>query len=114
MAKKKNTNHKNKGKNPSNKTKQTTEKSKVSNTPPPKIDTPIEKNSPEVVKSALAFDKENYYIMFGGLLFLVIGLWIMTLDKEPFGFGFMGLTLGPIIVFLGFMIQFIAIFYKKK
>ena len=29
-------------------------------------------------------------------------------------FGFFGLTLGPIIVFLGFMMQFVAIFYKSK
>lgn len=62
----------------------------------------------------LAFDKENYYIMLGGVGVLFLGFIIMTLDSEAFGFGFLGLTLGPVIVFIGFLVQFIAIFYKKK
>ena len=49
-----------------------------------------------------------------GLAFLFIGFFIMTIDKEPYGFGFFGITLGPIIVLLGFMVQFVAIFYKSK
>ncbi|TAF67080.1 MAG: DUF3098 domain-containing protein [Cytophagales bacterium] len=65
-------------------------------------------------KTSLAFQRENYWIMIGGIVVLLLGLWIMTLDKEPFGFGFLGLTLGPVIVFVGFVIQIFAIFYKKK
>jgi hypothetical protein len=38
----------------------------------------------------------------------------MSADNTPFGFGFLGLTLGPLLVFLGFMVQFAAILYKKK
>ena len=60
----------------------------------------------------LAFSKINYYIMIGGLIVLALGFFIMTLDKEPFGFGFLGLTLGPIIVMVGFLIQFVAILYR--
>ena len=48
-------------------------------------------------------------------------LGLMSLDSfflDPwvwiYGFGFLGLTLGPITVFLGFMIQFVAILYKSK
>ena len=52
--------------------------------------------------------------MLVGLAVLFIGFYIMTIDQEPYGFGFFGLTLGPIIVFLGFMMQFVAIFYKSK
>ncbi|MFY0687075.1 MAG: DUF3098 domain-containing protein [Cyclobacteriaceae bacterium] len=65
-------------------------------------------------KSKFAFSKMNYFIMIGGVLLILLGLFIMTLDKETYGFGFLGLTLGPIVVFLGFMTQFVAIFYKEK
>lgn len=65
-------------------------------------------------KNNLAFKKENYYIMIGGICLILMGFIIMSQDKETFGFGFMGLTLGPVIVFLGFIAQFFAILYKKK
>ncbi|HAS45731.1 MAG TPA: DUF3098 domain-containing protein, partial [Microscillaceae bacterium] len=60
------------------------------------------------------FTRENYIIMLGGILLLIIGYIVMSSDKEEFGFGFMGLTLGPIIVFIAFLVPFVAIFYKKK
>lgn len=65
-------------------------------------------------KRKLAFSKANYMIMIAGIIVLAIGFIVMTLDTEPYGFGFLGLTLGPIIVMLGFAIQFVAIFYKPK
>jgi len=65
-------------------------------------------------KRKLAFSKINYFIMIGGVILLALGFFIMTLDKEPYGFGFLGITLGPIIVMLGFLTQFVAIFYKPK
>jgi len=49
-----------------------------------------------------------------GIITLIVGFFIMTLDKEPYGFGFLGITLGPIIVLIGFGIEFLAIFYKSK
>ncbi len=49
-----------------------------------------------------------------GIVILALGFFIMTLDTEPYGFGFLGLTLGPVTVMLGFMIQFFAILYKEK
>ena len=49
-----------------------------------------------------------------GILVLILGFFFMTLDTEPYGFGFMGLTLGPVVVMLGFLIEFVAIFYKPK
>ena len=64
--------------------------------------------------SKFAFTKTNYLIMIGGILLLFVGFTIMTMDKEPYGFGFLGLTLGPIIVMLGFLSQFVAILYKSK
>ncbi len=52
--------------------------------------------------------------MLVGIVTLILGFYIMTLDTEPYGFGFLGLTLGPLIVFAGFVIEFFAIFYKSK
>ena len=65
-------------------------------------------------KRKLAFSKVNYIIMITGVIVLALGFIIMTMDTEPYGFGFLGLTLGPIVVMLGFLIQFVAIFYKPK
>lgn len=53
-------------------------------------------------------------IMILGVVVLVIGFIIMTMDTEPYGFGFLGLTLGPIVVMIGFLMQFVAIMYKPK
>lgn len=65
-------------------------------------------------KSKLAFQKINYIIMLAGVLVLILGFIIMSLDTEPYGFGFLGLTLGPLVVLSGFIIEFVAILYKPK
>jgi hypothetical protein len=65
-------------------------------------------------ENKLAFQKINYIIMGIGVLVLMLGFFIMTLDTEPYGFGFLGLTLGPITVLIGFAIEFVAILYKSK
>jgi len=49
-----------------------------------------------------------------GLLVLIVGFITMSLDTDDYGFGFMGLTLGPIIVMTGFVIQFFAILHNPK
>ncbi|MBN8578311.1 MAG: DUF3098 domain-containing protein [Cyclobacteriaceae bacterium] len=64
--------------------------------------------------SKLAFGKRNYQLMIAGLLLLVIGFTIMALDSEPYGFGFLGLTLSPIIVLAGFITEIVAILYTPK
>ena len=66
------------------------------------------------IQTKFAFKKINYLIMISGIAVILFGFVIMSLDQETYGFGFLGLTLGPIIVFLGFMIQFVAILYKSK
>ena len=65
-------------------------------------------------KEKLAFTKVNYIIMVIGIAILSLGFFIMTLDKEPYGIGFLGITLGPIIVVVGFVVEFFAILYKGK
>ena len=62
----------------------------------------------------LIFEKTNYLILIIGIVVVFSGFIIMSLDTEPHGFGFMGITLGPIVVLTGFVIEFFAIFYKKK
>lgn len=64
-------------------------------------------------RSSLPFGKSNYTWMLIGLALIFGGFFIMTLDSEPFGFGFLGLTLGPVLAFLGFMVEFYAIMKKK-
>ena len=65
-------------------------------------------------KSNLPFNKYNYKLMIIGIVIIFIGFFIMTLDNEEYGYGFLGLTLGPIIVLCGFIFEFFAIFYKGK
>jgi hypothetical protein len=65
-------------------------------------------------KNRLAFGRKNYILMLAGIALLAIGFIIMTLDKEQYGLGFLGITLGPIIVFAGFVVELFAIMVKDK
>ena len=62
----------------------------------------------------MAFTRKNYTFMLIGLAVLFLGFFIMTQDKETYGFGILGITIGPMTVLAGFIIQFIAIFYRPK
>jgi hypothetical protein len=62
----------------------------------------------------LPFGKKNYQLMVIGVAILIIGFTTMALDKEPYGFGFLGLTLGPIIVLGGFILEIVAIMHTPK
>lgn len=64
--------------------------------------------------SAMPFGAENYRLMIIGVAVILIGFFIMTLDKEEFGFGFLGLTLGPLVVLSGFILEFFAILKTPK
>jgi hypothetical protein len=68
-----------------------------------------EKNSGNLV-----FDKINYQLMIAGVVVIALGFVIMSLETAEYGFGFLGLTLGPIVVLLGFALEFVAILYKPK
>ena len=62
----------------------------------------------------LAFTKTNYLIMVAGIVVLILGFILMSLDTEPYGFGTLGFTVGPLTVLLGFGIEFFAILHKPK
>lgn len=64
--------------------------------------------------NSLPFGKQNYRLMLAGIAAILLGFYIMSLDKEEFGFGFLGLTLGPLIVISGFAVEFFAILTKPK
>ena len=62
----------------------------------------------------LPLDAKRIYILITGIIIMVIGLFIMTLDKEPFGFGLLGITIGPIIVLIGVFIPIYSLFNFNK
>ncbi len=62
----------------------------------------------------LPFRRINYIIMLVGILVLILGFTLMSIDKEEYGFGLLGLTIGPLVVLSGFGIELLAILYKPK
>lgn len=61
-----------------------------------------------------AFTKKNYILMLIGIGIITLGFIIIGMDRAPHGFGFLGLTLGPIITLAGFIFEFYAIFYRSE
>ena len=62
----------------------------------------------------MPFNSKNYKLMIIGIVITVTGFVIMSVDGEEYGYGFLGLTLGPLVVLFGFVFQFFAIFHKGK
>lgn len=81
-------------------------------TPVSGITTPTSVKSTPSYVPAMPFGKANFQLMIAGIVTILIGFFIMTIDTEPFGFGFFGLTLGPLVVTAGFIIEFFAILKK--
>ncbi len=48
-----------------------------------------------------------------GIGLILLGFIIMSLDSEEFGFGVLGLTIGPLVVMAGFVVEFFAILRKS-
>lgn len=53
-------------------------------------------------------------ILLIGIGIMLFGFFVMTMDKEEFGFGFLGLTLGPILVLIGIIIPIFSLFKLKR
>ncbi len=67
------------------------------------------------------FDKQNYYLMFTGLIIIVIGFMLMSggrsSDPNVYSqeiFSFRRITLAPIVILLGFALEVYAIMKKPK
>ena len=73
-------------------------------------------------KSTFLFDKTNYYIMFGGLALILLGFVLMSGGKstDPHVFNkeeiysFRRITLAPILIILGFVVEAVAIMRKPR
>jgi hypothetical protein len=65
-------------------------------------------------QSNMPLGAKDIKILLLGIGIMLIGFFVMTLDKEEFGFGFLGLTLGPILVLVGIIIPIFALFKLKR
>lgn len=74
----------------------------------------LSQSTPSNSSVPLPFGRQNYVLMLAGIGIILAGFFIMSLDKEEFGFGFLGLTLGPIVVMGGFVLEFFAILARPK
>ena len=63
--------------------------------------------------SNFPLNAKDIVVLVAGFVCMIIGFFIMTLDKEPFGFGFLGITLGPILVLIGVIIPLFSLFNKR-
>lgn len=79
--------------------------------------------APEVVedKKKLPFTKMNYILVLVGVALIALGMILMigggSSDPDVFNekmFNFQRLTLSPILILLGFVVEIVAIFWKKK
>jgi hypothetical protein len=72
--------------------------------------------------SMFLFDKTNYYIMFAGLALILLGFVLMSGGKstDPHVFNkeeiysFRRITLAPILIIAGFVVEVVAIMRKPK
>jgi hypothetical protein len=63
--------------------------------------------------SALPFNRKHYTWMIGAIVLVLSGFVIMSMDKAEFGFGFLGITLGPIVTMSGFLVGLFGLLQKK-
>ena len=80
-------------------------------------------NAPEVVEEEkkLPFTKTNYILVLVGVALIALGMILMigggSSDPDVFNpkmFNFQRLTLSPILILLGFVVEIVAIFWRKK
>ena len=81
------------------------------------------KPAPETVeeKKKLPFTKMNYILVLVGVFFIALGMILMigggSDDPDVFNekmFNFQRLTLSPILILLGFVVEIVAIFWRGK
>lgn len=65
-------------------------------------------------KKSFPFSSTNYKLLLVGLAIIALGFFLMSIDSEPFGFGVLGITVGPLIAVIGFIFEFWAILHKPN
>lgn len=79
-------------------------------------------NKKTVITNTALFGKENYMWMLGGLIVLALGFFLMaggkSADPNVFNekevYSFTRITLAPIFIIAGFVIEIVAIMKKPK
>ena len=80
-------------------------------------------STPEVVeeKKKLPFAKMNYILVLAGVALIALGMILMigggSTDPDVFNekmFNFQRITLAPILILLGFVVEIVAIFWRSK
>ena len=59
-------------------------------------------------------NKNRIITLLVGIGITFLGFFVMTLDKSEFGMGFLGITLGPILVLVGIIIPIFSLFSLRK
>ena len=84
----------------------------------PQTKAPVER---EADNKVLPFSKMNYLLVLAGIVLVALGMILMigggSSDPDVFNpkmFDFQHITLAPILVLLGFVVEIVAIFWKKK
>lgn len=62
----------------------------------------------------MVFGKANFTIMLIGIGIIALGFVLMSLETAEYGFGTLGLNVGPMALLVGFILQFVAIMAKPK
>lgn len=75
----------------------------------------------EEVAKTLPFGKMNYILVLAGVLVIALGMVLMigggSSDPDVFNekmFDFQHITLAPILILLGFVVEIVAIFWRRK
>ena len=78
-------------------------------------------SEPTEDKKTLPFTKMNYILVLVGVALIALGMILMigggSSDPDVFNpkmFNFQRITLAPILILLGFVMEIVAIFWKKK
>jgi len=73
------------------------------------------------IKEEFVLGKINYILLTAGFLVIVIGYFLLSGGKaedpkifNPEIYNFRRITLAPIVIFIGFVIEIFAIMWKKK
>ncbi len=101
---------------------QVTKAEPVVNASAPKVDMLGSVKKADMKGNFFMFDKMNYQIMIGGLVLIALGFILMAggrgTDPNEFKYEEMystrRITVAPILVMLGFVVELFAIFYTPK
>ena len=69
-------------------------------------------NGSKTLFGSWSFNKTNYFLLFSGIVFIILGYLIMAYGEVN---SFQSLTLAPIILFIGYIILIpTALIYKER